>query len=137
MKKNLFIFVLLVTAQLGFSQQVSKNTTVPSIEEAVYMTEQVTVKPEFPGGTDALQVYIKRNFKKPKVKGLKGDVLVSFIIEKNGHLTEVGVLSDAGHGTGDEAIRIMEISPNWIPASLNGNPVRVQYLLTISLDSLN
>lgn len=136
MKKILYIFALIMTAQIGFSQQQPKTISVPSIEEAVYTSDQVTVKPEFPGGKDALNVYIKRNFKKPKVKGLKGDVLVSFIVEKNGKLTEVGVLSDAGHGTGDEAIRVMETSPNWIPAGLNGNPVRVQYLLTIALADL-
>lgn len=136
MKKNIFIGLMIIMAQLGFSQQQSKTVSVPSIEEAVYTSGQVTVKPEFPGGNDALKVYIKRHFKKPNVKGLKGDILVSFIIEKSGKLTEVGILSDAGHGTGDEAIRIMEASPNWIPAALNGNPVRVQYLLTIALADL-
>jgi hypothetical protein len=130
MKKIYFLIIMLVT-QLTFSQESARQKTIPSFNEAVYTTAQVTTKPQFKGGSKALKNFIKKNFKNPSVSGLKGEVLVSFIIEKNGSLTEIGVLNDVGHGTGDEAIRIMGVSPVWIPGKLNGNPVRTQYLVTI------
>jgi protein TonB len=139
MKKNI-VMALLFAVQLGWAQKTTdasppaiKTTQTNTAQETIYTTDEVTIKPQFNGGSEALNTFIKRNFKKPKVKGLKGNVLVSFVVEPNGKLTEIGVLADVGHGTGDEAIRVMERSPNWIPGSLNGNAVRTQYLLTIPI----
>ena len=138
MKKILVPFLLFLF-QLGFAQKITRasppamKVSQTNSEQTIYTYDEVTIKPQFQGGNDALTAFIKRNFKKPKVKGLKGNVLVSFVVETDGKLTEIGVLADAGHGTGDEAIRVMERSPNWIPGSLNGNPVRTQYLLTIPI----
>ena len=56
---------------------------------------------------------------------------MTFVVEKNGKLSEIGILSDAGSGTGDEAIRVMSASPTWISGTIDGKPVRVQYLVSI------
>ena len=131
MKKVFFILIFVIT-QVGYSQLQNKNLSLPTTEEVVYMTNQVTEAPNFIGEKKALDIFIKRNFKQPKVKnGVKGEVLVSFIVEKDGSLSEIGVLSDAGYGTADEAIRVMKLSPNWKAGILNGNNVRVQYMITI------
>jgi periplasmic protein TonB len=138
--KKILLLVPLFLFQLGWAQKTTvasppamKTAQTNTVQETIYTTDEVTIKPQFNGGTEALNTFIKRNFKKPKVKGLKGDVLVSFVVEPDGKLTEIGVLAEAGHGTGDEAIRVMERSPNWIPGSLNGNLVRTQYLLIIPI----
>ena len=138
--KNILLLLPLFLFQLGLAQKTTvasppamKTVQTNTVQETIYTTDEVTIKPQFNGGNEALNTFIKRNFKKPKVKGLTGNVLVSFVVEPDGKLTEIGVLADAGHGTGDEAIRVMERSPNWIPGSLNGNPVRTQYLVTIPI----
>ena len=78
--------------------------------------------------------FLKANFVQPKKSKVKGEVLVAFVVEIDGSLTEIGVLSDAGFGTADEAIRVMSISPSWISGTLNGTKVRVQYLIKIPVN---
>ena len=129
--KNLFLIIIIITSQFCFSQYEKKELSIPNPSEIIYATDQVKVAPKFIGGKKALDLFIKRNFVNPNIKGLKGEVLVAFVVEKNGTLSEIGVLSDAGNGTADEAIRVMNLSPAWSPGILNGIPVRVQYMVTI------
>ena len=129
--RKLYSLILILVTQFIFSQSDSKKLSIPNPSEIIYSTDQVKVVPKFNGGKKALELFIKRNFVMPNIKGLKGEVLVSFIVEKDGTLSEIGVLSDAGNGTADEAIRVMSISPVWSPGILNGIPVRVQYMITI------
>ncbi len=129
--RKLYSLILILISQFIFSQSDSKKLSIPNPSEIIYSTDQVKVVPKFNGGKKALELFIKRNFVMPNIKGLKGEVLVSFIVEKDGTLSEIGVLSDAGNGTADEAIRVMSISPVWSPGVLNGIPVRVQYMITI------
>jgi protein TonB len=131
--KNFSLIILFLSVQVSFSQS-NKQLSVPNPDEVIYTNEQVTTIPQFVGGTKALDKFILRNYKQP-IKTIKGEVLVSFIVEKDGSLSEFGVLSDAGKGTADEAIRVMTLSPKWIAGILNGNLVRVQYLLTIKVNS--
>lgn len=130
--KKVFFILILIFSEIGFAQSESKMLTIPNSDEIVYLTTQVSVVPSFVGGKNALDIFIKRNFKQPKVKGgLKGEVLVSFIVEKDGTLSEIGILSDAGYATGEEAIRVMKASPKWVSGILNGSQVRVQYMISI------
>ncbi|WP_395053723.1 energy transducer TonB [Flavobacterium sp.] len=129
--RKIYFLLLILISQFSFSQSEKKTLSIPNPSEIIYSTDQVKVAPKFNGGKKALELFIKRNFVKPNVKGLKGEVLVAFVVEKDGTLTEIGVLSDAGNGTADEAIRVMSISPVWSPGILNGIPVRVQYMITI------
>jgi hypothetical protein len=121
----------IIIALLFFNTTFSQNTT----SSKIYNTSDVEVKPTFVNGEKALQKFIVQNFNLPSGKSLKGEVLVTFVVEVNGSLTEIGVLQDVGHGTGDEAIRVMGISPNWIPGKKNGIAVRTQYLLTIPINT--
>ena len=129
--RKIYFLLLILISQFSFSQSEKKTLSIPNPSEIIYSTDQVKVAPKFNGGKKALELFIKRNFVKPNVKGLKGEVLVAFVVENDGTLTEIGVLSDAGNGTADEAIRVMSISPVWSPGILNGIPVRVQYMITI------
>lgn len=89
--------------------------------------------PEFPGGMKAFYDFVGKNFRVPEVKDLKGKVIIQFVIEKDGSLTDIKTIRDLGHGTGEEAIRILKNSPLWIPGEQEGKKVRVLYSLPISI----
>lgn len=99
----------------------------------IYNTAGIEKKPDFPGGLMEFYKYIGQNFKTPDVKGLAGKVFVTFVVEKDGSIKDVKVLGDIGYGTGEEAIRVLKNSPNWIPAEQKGRKVRVLYSLPISI----
>lgn len=103
-----------------------KDTTILDFNE-------ITEQPTFNGGIQAFYNYIGKNFKIPDVEKLDGKIIVSFIIEKDGSISEVKVLRDIGYGTGEEAIRVLTDSPKWNPGTKEGKPVRVLYTLPISI----
>ena len=111
-----------------------QNTKV--IEEKAYEINTIEVKPEYNGGLSKFYQFIAKNFRTPfTYDGFKGRVLVSFVIEKDGSLTEIKVLKDAGYNTAAEAIRVLSKSPKWSPAIQGGIPVRCYYVLPIVLVS--
>lgn len=101
----------------------------------VYKTEALDLKPEFPGGMEAFYKYVGRNFRVPQVEKLNGKIFLSFVIEKNGKVDECRIIRDIGYGTGQEAIRVLKLCPNWIPGRKNGEPVRVLYSLPINIET--
>jgi periplasmic protein TonB len=100
----------------------------------LYNSAGVEVSPEFPGGPAKWQSYLKNNFKQIEDEDFKGGrVMVSFVVEKDGSLTDIKVLRDVGYGTKEEAIRLFNRSPKWTPAIQNGNKVRCSYVQPITL----
>ena len=104
-------------------------------DDTVYNTAGIDVKPNFPGGMDEFYKFIGENYKTPKVEKLAGKVYVTFIVEKDGSIDEIKVLRDIGYGTGKEAIRVLELSPKWLPGEQNGQKVRCTFSLPISIES--
>jgi hypothetical protein len=104
-------------------------------DNTIYSTANIEVKPDFPGGIGNFYKYVGKNFQVPEEEGLKGKVFVTFVVEKDGSLTDIKVIKDIGYGTGSEAIRVLESCPRWIPAEQNGKKVRVQYSLPITISS--
>jgi protein TonB len=101
----------------------------------VYNTAGIEVKPDFPGGMEKFYKYVGKNYTVPEEEGLKGKVFVSFVVEKDGSLTDIKVIRDIGYGTGKEAIRVLKSCPKWNPGEQNGKKVRVLYSLPISIQS--
>ena len=93
----------------------------------------VEVKPDFPGGIQKFYAYFIKNFKAPEDEALNGKIQVTFVVEKDGSITDIKILRDLGYGTGKEAKRVLDNSPRWKPGIQNGRPVRVQYNLPISI----
>ncbi len=94
----------------------------------------VEVMPKFPGGTGELMKYLSNNIKYPEeafANKVDGRVFVSFVVEKDGKVSDVSVLRGIGHGCDKEAIRVVESMPNWNPGTQKGKPVRVKYNLPI------
>lgn len=91
--------------------------------------------PEFPGGMAKFYSYVGNNFNRPELdveRTLK--VYVSFVIERDGSITDIKVLNDPGYGLGKEAIRVLKsIKAKWTPGILNGKTVRTAYNLPITI----
>jgi protein TonB len=127
--KNLLILFFITLSCLTFSQEINK------IEDStVYSSDGLDVKPEFPGGANAFTEYLAKNYKLPNVKDLHGNVIVEFVVEKDGHLDDIKVMRDIGWGTGSEAVRVLRESPLWKPGMHNGNTVRVRFSLPLKVD---
>ena len=111
--------------------QTHKDTTA---DDKVYkVCEQM---PTYEGGDAALMKYIGENLKYPeetKERGLQGRVVVGFIIEKDGSLTDVKVLRPVDIDLDAEVLRLVKGMPKWIPGRQNGKRVRVRYLLPIHI----
>ena len=103
---------------------------------AVYNTSEITVNPEFPNGMEAFYKFVGENFTMPKTPiDVKGKTYVTFIIETNGEISNIKVLRDIGYGTGEEAVRVLKLSPKWTPGKVNDEAVRTAYSLPISIQT--
>lgn len=90
---------------------------------------------EFPGGMAALSKFLSENLKYPpqaKETGTQGKVFVTFVVEKDGSITDVKVLRDIGSGCGEEAVRVVKMMPKWKPAKQRGKAVRQQFNLPVT-----
>jgi hypothetical protein len=67
---------------------------------------------------------------------VKGRVYVTFIIEKDGSLTDYRIIREIGYGTGEEAIRVLKLSPKWIPGKFNDVAVKTMYSLPITISAI-
>jgi len=106
-------------------------------DNAVYDFSSIEQMPDFPGGMPKFYTYVGKNYTYPaaaREQGVSGRLIMSFVVEKDGSLTDIKVLRDLGMGTGDEAIRLLKKAPKWKPGIQNGRPVRVQYTLPIMLN---
>ncbi len=130
MKKILFLQIAFFAIQI-----VSAQETVIVTKDILYNTAEIEVKPEFSGGIKEFYKFIIENYKSPSVAGLKGKVYTNFIIEKDGSLTDIMVLKDIGFGTGEEAIRVLELCPKWKPGEQNGQKVRCSFSLPILIET--
>jgi TonB family protein len=95
----------------------------------------VELVPEYPGGLDKLGAYLGKTIHYPAVareKGIQGRVIITFVVEKDGSLSDVKVTRGIGGGCDEEAVRVMKNSPKWKPGIQNGRFVRVQYSIPIS-----
>ncbi|MEI7509232.1 MAG: energy transducer TonB [Flavobacterium sp.] len=111
----------------------SQNNTVVN-DTIAYTGSTIDKEPDFKGGLKEFYKYIAENYNLPTNKEFKGGkVFSSFIIEKDGAISNVKVLRDVGFGSGDEAVRVIKASPAWIPGEINGVKVRVKYTLPLTL----
>lgn len=95
----------------------------------------VEVDPEFPGGEEALYKYLAENIKYPimaKNNKVEGRVYITFVIEKDGTVSDAKVLRSVNEELDAEALRVINAMPKWKPGTQRGVPVRVQYNIPIS-----
>ena len=105
-------------------------------EEKVYATSECDVRPQFFHSNERhfLQSWVYKYLKYPPAaiqQNLQGQVLVSFIVEKDGTVTNVAVEHGVDDLLDEEAVRVIEISPKWIPGQIKGNKVRTRIVVPV------
>lgn len=104
------------------------------VEEEAPIFIVVESMPQFPGGEEKLYEYLGNTMKYPqmaKESQISGTVYVTFVIEKNGSVTDARILRGIGGGCDEEALRVVRAMPKWSPGKQRGKPVRVQYNLPV------
>ncbi|MFU8842948.1 MAG: energy transducer TonB [Bacteroidales bacterium] len=102
--------------------------------EDVQVFTVVESMPEFPGGDAARIKYLNDNIIYPQMareSGIQGRVFVTFVVERDGSVTDVQVLRGIGGGCDEEALRVIRNMPKWVPGKQRGKPVRVQFNMPI------
>jgi protein TonB len=125
----LFIFFLVFSMKANHS--FSQNTTGETDAPVLTIVEKM---PIFPGGEEELYKYVASSVVYPtaaKESGITGTVIVTFIVEKDGSVTNVKILKGIGGGCDEEALRVVKAMPKWSPGKQDGKPVRVQFNLPI------
>jgi len=124
--------ILKVTQRVE-TEPVKAEAPKPEVENKVF--DVVEQMPSFPGGQGALMQYLANNIKYPVVaqeNGVQGRVVVSFVIERDGSITDVQVVRSVDPSLDREAQRVVRSMPRWIPGKQNGQAVRVKYNVPVS-----
>ena len=106
----------------------------PKVEETKVF-DVVEEMPQFPGGSSALFEYLSKNIKYPVVaeeNGVQGRVVVTFVVERDGSITDVKVVKSVDPSLDKEAQRVVKSMPHWIPGKQNGSAVRVKYTVPVT-----
>jgi len=110
-------------AEIGFS---------PITPDTNKIYNSVEVLPLFPGNEN-FNSYLKKNLKWPDKTGadVQGKVIVTFVIERDGRLTNAKVIKSLSPAFDNEALRVINSSPKWRPGTISGKAVRVQYTVAV------
>lgn len=95
----------------------------------------VDEKPEFPGGNEALTSFLHNNVKYPPIaqeNGIQGTVLLTFVVDEKGNVTNIQVVRSITDALDKEALRVMNMMPQWKPGMQGGKAVKVHYQQAIT-----
>ena len=104
-------------------------------EEETKVFDVVEQMPQFPGGQQALFEYLSKNIKYPVIaeeNGVQGRVIVTFVVERDGSITDVKVVKSVDPSLDKKAQRVVKAMPHWIPGKQNGSAVRVKYTVPVT-----
>lgn len=105
-------------------------------EERIYAVNEIFEKPVYPGGLQNFYKDLSKQFKTPEKEGVKGELVVGFIVEKDGSIGDTRILKDIGYGTGEETIRCLKLLKKWAPGKLkDGTAIRTAYSLPVTIQS--
>jgi protein TonB len=96
--------------------------------------QKVDVMPVFPGGDQALLKYVADSTRYPKdakTQGIRGKVIVRFMVNADGSVSDVSVLKGVSPSLDQEAVRVVKTLPSFTPGELNGKTVPVWYMIPI------
>jgi len=122
-------------AEIRIDEPVGNSDIKQVTEDESKIFVSVEQAPEFPGGLAAFGKYLEKNIKYPGVdreNNTQGKVFVSFVVEKDGSLTDIAAVRGPSQTLKDEAIRVIQKTPKWKAGVQNGRPVRVQYTIPIN-----
>jgi protein TonB len=104
-------------------------------EEETKVFDVVEQMPEFPGCAAALMKWLSDNIKYPSIaeeNGIQGRVVCTFVVERDGSVTDIQVARSVDPSLDKEAIRVLKKMPKWIPGKQNGSAVRVKYTVPVT-----
>lgn len=134
MKKGLVLLMLCLLPAMLFGQDKGTISTEGTVKgEQIY--DIVEQYPEFPGGYSALTEWIDDNLKYPveaAMDGIEGRVIVQFIVRPTGKVVDAKVVRGIAPSLDKEALRLINIMPNWIPGRQKDKAVNVRYTLPIT-----
>ncbi len=119
-----------------FNEKVKTNESQPLAQEAINKNGTDSNQSKSPG-IGQFYDYIRKCYRSPDVPGLKGKVVVSFVINEDGSLGDFKILRDIGYGAGKELIKVLAASPKWNPGTKDGKPVKVKFTLPVLIDNPN
>ena len=142
LKKQLQHLMAIVFALMLVLPAMAQNSQKPNPPKPKSQAQQKNgiytvsdVMPAFPGGNKAMSNYLAKNITYPKAdreQNKQGRVIVQFIVEPDGRLTDVRALRSPSAAMSEEAIRVFKNSPKWKPGRVNGKPVRAQYNVPVN-----
>lgn len=138
--------LMMVGCQPAESPKDDTTAVTPQKEEPVYdmgptqladgeEANVVDESPEYPGGMEALYKYLAENIHYPeqaKNDQIQGRVVISFVVEKDGGISDAKVVRGIGGGCDEEALRVVNAMPKWTPGKMRGEVVRVNFHLPIT-----
>ena len=116
------------------AKEVIAEPEPPKVEETKVF-DVVEQMPSFPGGQGALMQWLASNIKYPVVaeeNGVQGRVVCTFVVERDGSITDVKVVRGVDPSLDKEAVRVLKQMPSWIPGKQNGSAVRVKYTVPVT-----
>ena len=114
---------------------------IPAPEPPKHVVEETKIftvveqMPMFPGGDPALMGYLRDNIHYPTVaaeNGVQGRVVVGFVVERDGSITDVNIIRSVDPSLDREAMRVVKSMPRWTPGKQNGSAVRVKYQVPVT-----
>lgn len=126
---SLFLFLIIATQKLDAQIKAEPKYYTESLDPEIVA--------KFPGGPSAFSKFVLKNLKYPEVAalvGLTGKVYVRFIVTKKGFVRKVEPVRCLGAGCESEAVRVISLSPRWIPGTLGGKPNDIQLVVPISFN---
>ena len=144
MKINAILFTtfLLISFSISCTQKKAKEINSDPSDKAVSKKSdsilvcpyQCFPSPSFPRGEDSLLIFLRENTRYPeesRKNGIQGTVWINFLVNLDGKISDVKVMRGIGSELDEEAIRVVKLMPNWIPAKQQGKPIPTYYNLPI------
>ena len=117
------------------AKEVIAQPEPPKHEEESKVFDIVEQMPSFPGGPAALMKFLSENIKYPVVaqeNGVQGRVVVAFVVERDGSITDVHIARGVDPSLDKEAVRVVKSMPKWTPGKQNGSAVRVKFNVPVA-----
>jgi TonB family protein len=118
----------------GVVQVTTKKAAAPSAEDNSDVFNVVEKMPEFEGGMNGMMSFLQKNIKYPEEaikNGTQGRVVVQFVVNKDGSITDANVVKSVSPELDAEALRVVKSMPKWTPGEQRGEKVRVQFTLPV------
>lgn len=137
--RSLLFLCFLLSMQLSHSQtdtsieQILNTETVD--ENLVYKPTDVDTKPNFPGGIEKFMKYVMNNFNATDQDFNAGRVIVTFIVEKDGRLSDIKAKKASDSTSVENLVKTLRSCPNWYPAKVKDQPVRCSYTIPFILSN--